>query len=110
MAIKAGRVGVAREQVDVYGRLIPTQYLIDELRKLLDVEAAEISAARIAREELERLKLDEPIIQKPLEPIIPGDSFPRETEETEEEPEVEEETEEEEEPSEEEVEDGEEGE
>lgn len=77
MALKSGRVGVALDQVDVYGRLIPTEFLIDELRKILDTNQAEINALSLARQELAELGLDEPIIQKP----VPG--FPRETEERE---------------------------
>lgn len=72
MALKSGRVGLSPDQVDVYGRLKPTEWLIDQLRDLLDTEAAEISAQRQAREELARIGLDEPIIQKPIviEPIV----------------------------------------
>ena len=71
MAIKSGRVGVAIDQVDLYGRLIPTPYLISKLRELLDVEQAEVNANRIARQELAELRLDEPIVQKPITPITP---------------------------------------
>ena len=82
MALKAGRVGVAVDQVDPYGRLIPTAFLIDKLRELLDTESAELSAMREAREELKEIGLDEPIVQKPFEPVNPS-SFPMETEEVE---------------------------
>ena len=82
MALKSGRVGVAPDQVDPYGRLQPTQWLIDQLRELLDTNEAEVSAQRIARQELQELHLDEPIIQKPITPITPVadlESFPSET-------------------------------
>ena len=69
MAIKSGRVGVAREQVDIYGRLIPTDFLIAKLREILDTNQAEINALSLARQELAELGLDEPIIQKPI-PVI----------------------------------------
>ena len=68
MALKADRVGVALDQVDHYGRLIPTDYLIGKLRELLDTESAEISAQRLARQEWERI-----IIERPVTPIVdPG--------------------------------------
>lgn len=82
MAIKAGRVGVREDQVDHYGRLKPTQWLIEQLRDILDTDAAEVTALRLAREELARLGLDEPIIQKPIvTPVVDPESFHMETEE-----------------------------
>lgn len=70
MAIKAGRVGVRPDQVDVHGRLKVTDWLIDQLRDILDSNSAEIHANQLARLEIERLELDKEIIQKPVEPII----------------------------------------
>ena len=70
MAIKAGRVGVRPDQVDVHGRLKVTDWLIDQLREILNSNAAEIHANQLARLEIERLELDKEIIQKPIEPII----------------------------------------
>ena len=71
MAIKSGRVGVAPDQVDVYGRLQVTDYLIDQLRDILDVESAEVSALTNARLEWERQNLlqtiDKPIITEPID-------------------------------------------
>ena len=82
MALKSGRVGVAPDQVDPYGRLQPTQWLIDQLRELLETADAELSAQRIAREDLHRIGLDEPIIQKPIvTPVVEMESFPSETDE-----------------------------
>lgn len=71
MAIKSGRVGVAIDQVDLYGRLIPTPWLIEQLRELLEVEEAEVNANQLARQELAELHFDEPIVQKPITPITP---------------------------------------
>ena len=101
MALKADRVGVAVDQVDHYGRLIPTDWLISKLRGLLDTETAEINARRLAREEWERIVIDHPVL-----PVEPG--FNVETKETKESEEPEEpvEPEEPEESEEEEVEDG----
>ena len=66
MALKSGRVGVRPDQVDVYGRLQVTDYLIDELRKKLDVEEAEVNALQQARlhylEELQRPVITDPVI------------------------------------------------
>lgn len=74
MAIRAGRVGVRPDQVDHYGRLKATEWLVEQLRDLLETNDAEISANMIARQELERLGLDETIIQKPIvTPIKPVD-------------------------------------
>ena len=74
MALKSGRVGVAPDQVDVYGRLQVTDYLIEQLRDILDVESAEISALTNARLEWERQNLlqpitpiDNPIITEPID-------------------------------------------
>lgn len=70
MALKSGRVGVRTDQVDVHGRLIPTDWLIGKLRDLLDVESAELNALNNAR--LERLKdqiIDKPIVTPIEEPI-----------------------------------------
>ena len=81
MAIRAGRVGVRNDQVDVYGRLVPTDWLIEELRELLDVESAELHALNNAR--LERLK-DTIVVDKPITPITEpkaDESFNIETEE-----------------------------
>lgn len=33
MAIKSGRVGVREDQVDVHGRIIATDYLIEQIRR-----------------------------------------------------------------------------
>ena len=70
MALKSGRVGVRPDQVDSYGRLIPTDYLIDLLRDKLNTESAEVAALQLARqrflEELERpviTPIDDPIIK-----------------------------------------------
>lgn len=70
MALKSGRVGVRPDQVDVHGRLIVTDYLIDILRDRLDTESAEVAALQLARqhflEELERpviTPIDDPIIK-----------------------------------------------
>ena len=68
MALKSGRVGVRTDQVDVYGRIIPTDFLIEELRDLLDVESAELHALNNAR--LERLK--DQIIDKPIVTPVVG--------------------------------------
>lgn len=70
MAIRAGRVGVRPDQVDPHGRLKVTDWLIEQLRDLLDTNEAEIHANQLARLEIERLELDNEIIQKPVEPII----------------------------------------
>lgn len=70
MAIRAGRVGVRPDQVDPHGRLKATDWLIDQLREILNSNAAEIHANQLARLEIERLELDKEIIQKPIEPII----------------------------------------
>lgn len=70
MAIKAGRVGVRTDQVDVHGRLKATDWLIEQLRNILNSNAAEIHANQLARLEIERLELDKEIVQKPIEPII----------------------------------------
>ena len=81
MAIKAGRVGVRKDQVDVYGRLVPTDFLIAELRELLDVESAELHALNMAR--IERLK-DKIGIDIPITPITEpkaDESFNIETDE-----------------------------
>lgn len=70
MALKSGRVGVRTDQVDVYGHIIPTDFLIAELRDLLDVESAELHALNNAR--LERLKdqiIDKPIVTPIENPI-----------------------------------------
>lgn len=75
MAIKSGRVGVAQEQVDVYGRLIPTEWLIDRLREILDTNQAEINALRLAREELARIELERPVITPIVEPPIEEESL-----------------------------------
>lgn len=79
MALKSGRVGVRPDQVDVHGRLIPTDYLIDRLRDELDTESAEVAALQLARqhflEELERpiiTPIDDPIIEPIDDPIIKG--------------------------------------
>lgn len=81
MALKAGRVGVRPDQVDVHGRLLATDYLVDQLRELLESNEAELSALRLAREELAQLHLDEPIIQKPVITPIEEPVFEEETEE-----------------------------
>lgn len=74
MALKSGRVGVAPDQVDLYGRLRVTDYLIEQLRDILDVESAEVSALTNARLEWERQNLlqpitpiDNPIITEPID-------------------------------------------
>lgn len=74
MALKSGRVGVAPDQVDLYGRLQVTEYLIEQLRDILDVESAEVSALTNARLEWERQNLlhpitpiDNPIITEPID-------------------------------------------
>ena len=77
MALKSGRVGVRPDQVDVHGRLIPTDWLIGELRDLLDVESAELNALNTAR--LERLK--DQIIDKPIVTPIEDPNFRTEIEE-----------------------------
>ena len=89
MAIRAGRVGVRPDQVDVHGRLVATDWLVDKLRELLNSNSAEISANREARLELERLHLDTEIIQKPVitpvEPVLkPEVSLGKDTEQAEE--------------------------
>lgn len=89
MAIRAGRVGVRPDQVDVHGRLVATDWLVDKLRELLNTNSAEISANREARLELERLHLDTEIIQKPVitpvEPVLePEVSLGKDTEQAEE--------------------------
>ena len=71
MAIKSGRVGVAPDQVDPYGRLQATDYLIELLREKLQTNQAEINALQLAREHiLQELQLrpviTEPIIEKPI--------------------------------------------
>lgn len=72
MPLKAGRVGVRQDQVDVHGRLVPTDWLIDKIRELLNTNSAEVHANQLARQEIERLNLDKEIIQKPVvEPIEP---------------------------------------
>lgn len=84
MAIRAGRVGVRPDQVDPYGRLKATEWLVDKLRELLDTNSAEIHANQLARLELERLKLDEEIIQNPvITPIKPVEVIEEEAEVTE---------------------------
>ena len=70
MAIRAGRVGVRPDQVDPHGRLKATDWLIEQLREILNSNEAEIHANQLARLEIERLELDKEIIQKPIEPII----------------------------------------
>lgn len=70
MAIRAGRVGVRPDQVDPHGRLKATDWLIEQLREILNSNAAEIHANQLARLEIERLELDKEIVQKPIEPII----------------------------------------
>lgn len=77
MALKSGRVGVRPDQVDVHGRLIPTDWLIGELRDLLDVESAELHALNTAR--LERLK--DQIIDKPVITPVEDPNFRTEIEE-----------------------------
>lgn len=89
MAIRAGRVGVRPDQVDVHGRLVATDWLVDKLRELLNSNRAEISANREARLELERLHLDTEIIQKPVitpvKPVLePEVSLGKDTEQAEE--------------------------
>lgn len=71
MAIRAGRVGVRPDQVDPYGRLKATDWLIEQLRDMLNSNEAEIHAYQLARLEIERLELDKEIVQKPIEPIEP---------------------------------------
>ena len=84
MAIRAGRVGVKPDQVDSHGRLKATQWLIDQLREVLDTNAAEISANQLARIEIERLHLDDEIVQKPvITPVRPVDVTEEVSEETE---------------------------
>lgn len=70
MASRAGRVGVRPDQVDPHGRLKATDWLIEQLREILNSNAAEIHANQLARLEIERLELDKEIIQKPIEPIV----------------------------------------
>jgi len=70
MAIRAGRVGVRPDQVDPHGRLKATDWLIEQLRDILNSNTAEIHANQLARLEIERLELDKEIVQKPIEPII----------------------------------------
>lgn len=36
MAIRSGRVGVREDQVDVHGRIIATQHLIDQIKAALE--------------------------------------------------------------------------
>lgn len=39
MAIRSGRVGVREDQVDVHGRIIATQHLIDQIKEALQEES-----------------------------------------------------------------------
>ena len=74
MALKSGRVGVRPDQVDPYGRLIPTDYLIDILRDMLDTEASEVRALQLAREKF---------LEEKEKPIIDPIEFPQGNEERE---------------------------
>lgn len=38
MAIKSGRVGVREDQVDVHGRIIATDYLVEQIKAKLNAE------------------------------------------------------------------------
>lgn len=72
MAIRAGRVGVRPDQVDPHGRLKATDWLVDKLRELINSNEAEIHANQLARLEIERLNLDNEIVQKPIvNPVKP---------------------------------------
>lgn len=72
MAIRAGRVGVRPDQVDPHGRLKATDWLVDKLRELINSNDAEIHANHLARLEIERLNLDNEIVQKPIvNPVKP---------------------------------------
>ena len=72
MAIRAGRVGVRPDQVDPHGRLKATDWLVDKLRELINTNDAEIHANHLARLEIERLNLDNEIVQKPIvNPVKP---------------------------------------
>lgn len=72
MAIRAGRVGVRPDQVDPHGRLKATDWLVDKLRELINSNDAEIHANQLARLEIERLNLDNEIVQKPIvNPVKP---------------------------------------
>lgn len=74
MALNSGRVGVRPDQVDHYGRLIPTDYLIDILREMLDTEASEVRALQLARQRL---------LEERERPVIDPIEFPRGNEENE---------------------------
>lgn len=71
MAIKSGRVGVAPDQVDPYGRLKATDYLIELIREKLNISVGELNALHQAREHLlqelaERPVILDPVIDKPV--------------------------------------------
>ena len=74
MALKSGRVGVRPDQVDHYGRLIPTDYLIDILRDMLSVEEAEAKALQMARQKY---------LEEKEKPVIEPIEFPQGNEEKE---------------------------
>ena len=38
MAIDAGRVGVRKDQVDAYGRVVATDYLLEQIANALGIE------------------------------------------------------------------------
>ena len=56
MALKSGRVGVRTDQVDVYGRLLITDSLIDQIRDALEVPEVVLSPT---------------VSPSPVSPIIP---------------------------------------
>lgn len=48
MAIRSGRVGVREDQVDVHGRIIATQHLIDQIKKALQEESNDLVEEPVA--------------------------------------------------------------
>lgn len=48
MAIKSGRVGVAPDQVDAYGRVVASDYLVDQLKEVLPTGVQEMEFITLA--------------------------------------------------------------